>query len=174
MQLTTCCRCCSLKTGTIIIGVLGIVSGVFSLTTIFTTNIEWETIIGLDKTTAEIIFAIYYCIIILFCTLLVIGSIKKNAFMMLPWMVLYMIIIVVFLVITVYWTIVLFINDMVSGSLFWFFFGLAAVMFYMYQWLVVYSHFQEIKIGSRNCAKERISIENPVVIDDYGGPARPW
>ncbi|XP_029671213.1 lysosomal-associated transmembrane protein 4A-like [Formica exsecta] len=168
MQLTICCGCCSLKTGTIIIGVLGIVFSVFFLIETFTVNIKWPLIF---TTTAKIIFAIYHCITILFCTLLVIGSIKKNAFMMLPWMVQDMIIIVVFLVITVYGTIVLFINNMVSDGLFLFFFGLAAVMINMYMWLVVYHHFQELRIESKNCAQERVSTVNRIIIDD-GGPVR--
>ncbi|XP_029671210.1 lysosomal-associated transmembrane protein 4A-like [Formica exsecta] len=172
MQLTTCCGCCSLKTGTIIIGVLGIVFSVLSLIVILMTNIEWETIIGLDKTTAEIIFAIYYCIIILFCTLLVIGSIKKNAFMMLPWMVLNMIIIVVFLVIIIYRTIVFINYDLVLSGLFTFFFDLVALMINMYMWLVVYHHFQELRIESKNCAQEWVSTVNHIIIDDEG-PARP-
>ncbi|KAM0734424.1 hypothetical protein ACS0PU_011895 [Formica fusca] len=173
MQLTTCCGCCSLKTGTIIIGVLQSVFTVFSLIVNFTmTDIEWETIIGLDRTTAEISFAIYYCIIILFCTLLVIGSIKKNTFMMLPWMILNMMIAVVFLVIIVFSTIV-FIIYYIPAGLFSSFCGLVvATMIYMYQWLVVYSHFQELRIGSRNCPQERVSTVNRIIIDDEG-PARP-
>ncbi|KAM0734425.1 hypothetical protein ACS0PU_011896 [Formica fusca] len=170
MQLTTCCGCYSLKTGTISIGRFGIVSGVFALIAMCTTDIELPLIINLDKTTAKIITAIYYCIIILFCTLLVIGSIKKNAFMMLPWIVLYMMIAVVLLVIIVYSTIVSFINDKVFVGLFTFFFGLAAVAIHMYLWLVVYSHFQELRIESRSCAQERVSTVSRIIIGD---PARP-
>ncbi|KAM0734420.1 hypothetical protein ACS0PU_011891 [Formica fusca] len=165
------CGCCSLKSRTIIIGVLRIVVAVVSLIVIFTMDIKWETINGLDKT-AEIIFVIHCCMTIPFCTLLVIGSIKKNAFMMLSWMVLDMIMSVGLLVSAFYIAIVLFINDMVSGGRFSFGFGLATVMINRYMWLAVYYHFQELKIESRNCAQERVSTENRIIIDD-GGPARP-
>ncbi|KAM0734423.1 hypothetical protein ACS0PU_011894 [Formica fusca] len=156
MQLTTCCECCSLKTGTIIIGVLRIVIAVLSLIVIFTTDIKWETIIGLDKTTAEIIFAIYCCITILFCTLLVIGSIKKKAFMMLPWIVLDMMMTIVLMRCIIYNAIVFFIYYVsiynVLTGFFWLILGLVAVAIHLFMWEVVYNHFKELRIESRNCA----------------------
>ncbi|KAL6427903.1 uncharacterized protein LOC126855531 isoform X2 [Cataglyphis hispanica] len=148
MQLTTCCRCCSLKTGTIFNGVCGIVLAVLSLILIFTTNIEWKTIIIdiLDKTTVKIIFAINLCMTILISTLLVIGTIKKNTFMMLPWVVLGIMLAVGLLVSVLYNAIVFFINHDVLTGLLWLILGLVAVVIYTYMWLVVYSHFQELKI----------------------------
>ncbi|EGI62346.1 hypothetical protein G5I_09342 [Acromyrmex echinatior] len=80
MQLTTCCRCCSLKTGTIFSGVCGIVLAVLFLILIFTANVEWKTIIVdiLDKTAVKIIFAINLCMTILISTLLIIGALRAS------------------------------------------------------------------------------------------------
>lgn len=108
MQLRTCCRCCSLKTGTIFSGVCGIVSkqsflcfcnsyardsittqicfaqvlAVISLILIFTANVEWKTIIIdiLDKTAVKIIFAINLCMTILISTLLIIGALRVRKY----------------------------------------------------------------------------------------------
>ncbi|XP_070154820.1 uncharacterized protein [Polyergus mexicanus] len=148
MQLTTCCGCCSLKTGTIFNGVCGIVLAVLSLIVIFTANVEWKTIIIdiLDKTTVKIIFAINLCMTILISTLLVIGTIKKNTFMMLPWVVLGIMLAVGLLVSVLYNAIVFFINHDVLTGLLWLILGLVAVVIYTYMWLVVYSHFQELRI----------------------------
>ncbi|KAL6263205.1 hypothetical protein P5V15_006005 [Pogonomyrmex californicus] len=90
MQLTTCCRCCSLKTGTIFSGVCGIVLAVISLILIFTANVEWKTIIIdiLDKTAVKIIFAINLCMTILISTLLIIGAIRAIVYTYM-WLVVY-------------------------------------------------------------------------------------
>ncbi|XP_077271155.1 uncharacterized protein LOC143902282 isoform X1 [Temnothorax americanus] len=152
MQLTTCCRCCSLKTGTIFSGVCGIVLAVISLILIFTANVEWKTIIVdiLDKTAVKIIFAINLCMTILISTLLIIGALRKNTFMMLPWVVLGIMLAVALLVSVLYTSIMFFINSEVLNGILWLVFGLIAVVVYTYMWLVVYSYFQQLRIEKMN------------------------
>ncbi|XP_020300300.1 uncharacterized protein LOC109863974 [Pseudomyrmex gracilis] len=152
MQLKTCCRYCSLKTGTIFSGVCGIVLAVISLILIFTVNIEWKTIIIdiLDKTTVKIIFAINLCMTILISTLLIIGVLKKNTFMMLPWVVLGIMLAVGLLVSVLYTSIMFFINHEVLNGVLWLVFGLIAVVVYTYMWLVVFSYFHQLRIEKMN------------------------
>ncbi|XP_070525477.1 uncharacterized protein [Cardiocondyla obscurior] len=152
MQLTTCCRCCSLKTGTIFSGVCGIILAVISLILIFTANVEWKTIIIdiLDKTAVKIIFAINLCMTILISTLLIIGALRKNTFMMLPWVVLGLMLVIGLLVSILYTAIMFFVNSEVLNGILWLIFGLIAVLIYTYMWLVVYSYFQELRIEKMN------------------------
>ncbi|XP_072743593.1 uncharacterized protein [Anoplolepis gracilipes] len=147
-QLTTCCRYCSLKTGTIFSGVCGIVLAIISLILIFTANVEWKTIIIdiLDKTAVKIIFAINLCMTILISTLLIIGALRKNTFMMLPWVVLGIMLAVGLLVSVLYTAIMFFINHEVINGILWLVFGLLAVVIYTYMWLVVYSYFQQLRL----------------------------
>ncbi|XP_011265865.1 uncharacterized protein LOC105257135 isoform X1 [Camponotus floridanus] len=152
IQLRTCCRCCSLKTGTIFSGVCGIVLAIISLILIFTANVEWKTIIIdiLDKTTVKIIFAINLCMTILISTLLIIGALKKNTFMMLPWVVLGIMLVIGLLVSILYTAIMFFIKHEVINGVLWLLFGILAVVIYTYMWLVVYSYFQELGIEKMN------------------------
>lgn len=152
MQLTSCCRCCSLKTGTIFSGVCGIILAVVSLVLIFTVNVEWKTIVIdiLDKTAVKIIFAINLCMTILISTLLIVGAQRRNTFLMLPWVVLGIMLAVALLVSVIYTSIMFFINhDNLNGAL-WLVFGLIAVVVYTYMWLVVYSYFQQLRIEKMN------------------------
>ncbi|XP_014482298.1 PREDICTED: uncharacterized protein LOC106748367 [Dinoponera quadriceps] len=152
MQLKTCCRCCSLKTGTIFSGVCGIVLAVISLIVIFTVNVEWKTIIIdiLDKTAVKIIFAINLCMTILISLLLIIGAVRKNTFMMLPWVVLGIMLAVALFVSVLYTSIMFFVNHEVLNGVLWLVFGLIAVVVYIYMWLVVYSYFQQLKFDKMN------------------------
>ncbi|XP_012284259.1 uncharacterized protein LOC105701777 isoform X2 [Orussus abietinus] len=161
MQLTSCCRCCSLKTGTIFSGVCGIVLAVIALIVIFTVNVEWKTIIVdiLDKTAVKIIFAVNLCMTILISTLLIVGALRRNTFMMLPWVVLGIMLAVALLVSVLYTSIMFFVNhDVLNGAL-WLVFGLLSVVVYTYMWLVVYSYFQQLRMEKFNGR-----------IDPYGRP----
>lgn len=115
---------------------------------IFTANVEWKTIIVdiLDKTAVKIIFAINLCMTILISTLLIIGALRKNTFMMLPWVVLGLMLAVAFLVSVLYTAIMFLVNGEVLNGVLWLVFGPIAVAIYTYMWLVVYSYFQQLKI----------------------------
>lgn len=152
MQLHTCCKCCSLKTGTILSGVAGIIASIISLIVIFTMNVDWKTIVIdiLDKTTVKIILAINLCMTILISLLLIIGAIRRNTFMMLPWVALGLMLAVALLVSVLYTSIMFFVNSEVLNGVLWLIFGLVSVVVYAYMWLVVYSYFQQVRIEKLN------------------------
>ncbi|XP_043248777.1 uncharacterized protein LOC122395353 isoform X1 [Colletes gigas] len=161
MQLSTCCGCYSLKAGTIFTGILGIVLSIVSLIMIFTLNVEWKTILidVLDQSIVRIIFAINLCMTILISMLLIIGALKKNTFMMLPWVVLGLILAVGLLVSVVYTSIMFFVNHEVINGALWLVVGFVSVVIYTYLWLVVYSYFQQMRYDKLNNR-----------IDPYGRP----
>ncbi|XP_043510813.1 uncharacterized protein LOC122529092 [Frieseomelitta varia] len=152
MQLTSCCGCYSLKAGTLFTGILGIILSIISLILIFTLNVEWKTILidVLDQSIVKIIFAINLCMTILISTLLIIGAIKRNTFMMLPWVVLGLILVVGLLVSVLYTSIMFFVNHAVINGILWLVIGLIAVVIYTYLWLVVYSYFQYLRYDKLN------------------------
>ncbi|PBC30656.1 uncharacterized protein LOC107997203 [Apis cerana] len=161
MQLTTCCKCYSLKTGTLFTGILGIVLSIISLILIFTLNVEWKTILIdiVDQSIVRIIFAINLCMTILISTLLIVGALKKKTFLMLPWVVLGLILAVGLLVSVLYTSIMFFIyHDVIIGIL-WLIIGLLTIVIYVYLWLVVYSYFQQLRYDKMNSR-----------IDPYGRP----
>ncbi|XP_015509200.1 lysosomal-associated transmembrane protein 4B [Neodiprion pinetum] len=152
MQLTTCCRCCSLRTGTIISGICGIILAVIAIIIMLTTEVEWKTIVidFLPQSVVKIILAINLCMTILISTLLIIGVCKRNTFLMLPWVVLGIMLAVSLLISVIYTSVMLFMNDDVLNGSLWIVFGLISVVVYVYMWLVVYSFFQQLRFEKAN------------------------
>ncbi|XP_076247095.1 uncharacterized protein LOC143187042 [Calliopsis andreniformis] len=151
MQLTSCCGCYSVRTGTIIIGILDIILSIISLVLIFVLNVEWKTILlDVDQDIVKIIYAINLCMTILIAVLLLVGVYKKNTFMMLPWVILGLILAVGLLVSIVYTAIMFFINHDVISGVVWLVTGFISLVIYIYMWLVVYSHFQQLRYDKMN------------------------
>ncbi|XP_068977196.1 uncharacterized protein [Bombus flavifrons] len=152
MQLSSCCGCYSLKAGTLFTGILGIILSIISLIMIFTLNVEWKTILidVLDQSIVKIIFAINLCMTILISMLLIVGAIKKNTFMMLPWVILGLMLAVGLLVSVLYTSIMFFVNHAAINGILWLVIGLIAVVIYAYLWLVVYSYFQYLRYDKLN------------------------
>ncbi|KAK0076067.1 hypothetical protein PV326_011090 [Microctonus aethiopoides] len=147
MQLNSCCRCFSLKTGTLFSGACGIVLSILTLILIFTANVELKMIVldNLDKNIVKIIFAINLCMTILISTLLIVGALKKNTFMMLPWVVLGILLAVGALVSVLYTSIQFMVNEKIITGVLCLIIGLIFVAVYTYLWFVVYSYFQQLK-----------------------------
>nr|XP_012153191.1 PREDICTED: uncharacterized protein LOC100883083 [Megachile rotundata] len=87
---------------------------------------------------------------ILISTLLIVGVLKRNTFMMIPWVVLGIILAVGLLVSVIYTSIMFFVNHEVINGVLWLVLGLVAVgllflVIYTYLWLVVYSYFQQLR-----------------------------
>ncbi|GLG99613.1 hypothetical protein R5R35_005614 [Gryllus longicercus] len=146
--LDSCCGCGSLKTGTIITGVLGVVIGIVTLILVLVTDMKFQTIIidTLPETVVKIIFAINLVMTVLISLLLIVGAIKRNKFMMLPWVALAILLAVGLVISIIYTAVVCFMdserpNHVLRGSL-WLALGLPAVAVYVYLWVVVYSYFQ--------------------------------
>ncbi|XP_050485902.1 uncharacterized protein LOC126871242 isoform X2 [Bombus huntii] len=119
---------------------------------IFTLNVEWKTILidVLDQSIVKIIFAINLCMTILISMLLIVGAIKKNTFMMLPWVILGLMLAVGLLVSVLYTSIMFFVNHAAINGILWLVIGLIAVVIYAYLWLVVYSYFQYLRYDKLN------------------------
>ncbi|XP_077300513.1 uncharacterized protein LOC143921196 [Arctopsyche grandis] len=145
--LRSCCGCTSLRTGTIIIGILGILSAIFSLILMLTAYVEFKTIIldWLPQWLVKVIIGINLAMTVFISILLIIGAIRHNTFLMMPWVILGIMLAVGLLVSVIYTAVMFYIHeDTLNGSL-WLVFGIIFVLVYIYMWLVVFSHFQEVR-----------------------------
>lgn len=145
--LDSCCCGCSLKTGSIISGVLGILTGALTLLLILTTDYKIRTIVidTLPSSVVKIILAINLVFTILISVLLVIGVIKRHKFLMLPWVILAIILVVGLAFSVIYTAVVFFIAGDIFGGFIWVIGGLISVAIYIYMWLVVYSYYQLLR-----------------------------
>ncbi|XP_068084401.1 uncharacterized protein [Anabrus simplex] len=146
--LDSCCCCCSLKVGTIISGILGVVIGIATLVIVLVTDAKMKTIVWdtLPTDVVKIILAINLVMTILISCLLILGAIKRNKFMMLPWVVLAIMLAVGMLISVIYTAVVLFVNHdrpgNVTAAWLWLGLGLPAIAIYVYLWVVVFSYYQ--------------------------------
>ncbi|XP_057332660.1 uncharacterized protein LOC130672245 [Microplitis mediator] len=152
IQVNSCCGCFSLKTGTLFTGVCGIILSIITLILIFTLNIELKMIVLdiLDKSIIKIIFAINLCMTILISTLLIVGALKKNTFMMLPWVVLGIMLAIGALVSVLYTSIASMVNHKILNGVLSLIIGLIFVAIYVYLWVVVYCYFQQLRMEKMN------------------------
>ncbi|KAL0278627.1 UNVERIFIED_CONTAM: hypothetical protein PYX00_000395 [Menopon gallinae] len=144
--LDSCCRCCSLKTGTIVSGFLGIIIALSTLIVILITKVKMKTIVmdTLHSDVVKIILAVNLAMTVLISTLLIVGALKRNRWMMLPWVILAIILAIGLLVSVIYTSVEFYIHkDILNGTL-WLVLGLIAVAIYTYLWLVVFSYYQLI------------------------------
>ena len=140
-----------MRAGTIIIGILDIILSIITLVLIFVLNVEWKTIlIDVDQDVVKIIYAINLCMTIFIAILLLIGVFKRNTFMMLPWVVLGLILEVALLISIIYTAIMFFVNHDVISGVVWLVGGFISLVIYTYLWLVVYSHFQQLRYDKMN------------------------
>jgi hypothetical protein len=145
--VTTCCSCYSLRTGTIISGVIGIILAIINIILVYTTRAEFKTIImdWLPSWLVKIIITINLAMTILLSLVLIIGAVKRNHYLMLPWVVIGIILAVGLLISVLYTGIVLLIRSQVLAGVIWIIVGLFVVALYVYMWAVVYSYFTELK-----------------------------
>uniref|UniRef100_A0A8D8K5Q0 (northern house mosquito) hypothetical protein n=1 Tax=Culex pipiens TaxID=7175 RepID=A0A8D8K5Q0_CULPI len=78
--LSSCCRCYSLRAGSLISGIMGILLSIISIIVIFTTRVEFKTILmdWLPQNVVKIIFALNLCMTILISLLMIFGVLKCN------------------------------------------------------------------------------------------------
>jgi hypothetical protein len=127
--LKTCCLCASLRTGTLFAGFAGIVLAIIGIIVVYTIRVEFKTIVldWLDQDVVRIIIVINFAMAILISILLIAGTLKRNMFLMLPWVVLAIMLAVGLLVSVLYNSIQCFSNDRdLEGSL-WLVLGLISV-----------------------------------------------
>ncbi|XP_008544381.1 uncharacterized protein LOC103569071 [Microplitis demolitor] len=152
LQVNSCCGCFSLKTGTLFTGICGIILSIITLILLFTVNMELKMIVLdiLDKSIIKIIFAINLCMTILISTLLIVGALKKNTFMMLPWVVLGIMLAIGALVSVLYTSIASMVNHKILNGVLSLIIGLIFVAIYTYLWVVVYCYFQQLRMEKMN------------------------
>lgn len=143
-MLNSCCGCWSLKIGSIVSGVLGIVIGALTLVYILVTDVKMKTIVidTLPSDVVKIILALNLIMTMLISALLIVGVLKRNKFMMLPWVILGIMLAVGALISVIYTTVMLFIGKHVLTGVIWLIFGLIFVAIYTYLWFVVFSYYQ--------------------------------
>lgn len=76
----SCCRCQSLRTGSLISGIVGIILAIVSLVLIFVTRVDFKTIVfdWLPSSVVKIILAVNLCMTILICLILIVGVLKVS------------------------------------------------------------------------------------------------
>lgn len=145
--LDNCCRCGTLRTGTIITGSLGIALGVIGLVSVLTVNkLHANTIlIELPETVVRIILAVNMVMTIFISSLLIFGAIKRNRWLMLPFVVLALMLAIGMLISVLYTSVEHFVKkDPILGSC-WLIFGLIGVVVHVYLWCVVFSYYQMVR-----------------------------
>jgi len=147
MPLLNSCVGFSLKAGTIFSGILGILIAGISLILLFFTKIRFKTIVidTLPPEIVKIIFAINLFMTIFISVLLIVGAIKRNRWMMLPWVILAIMIAIGLAISIIYTSIVFFINGDVLNGVFWIIFGTISVVIFIYLWFVVFSYYQLVE-----------------------------
>ncbi|CRK99064.1 CLUMA_CG012142, isoform A [Clunio marinus] len=147
-RLTSCCGCGSLKAGTIIAGMLGILLSIATIVIILTTKIDFKTVIfddWISKSAIKIILIVNLCMTIILSALLIVGAIIRNQYLFLPWIILGIMLCIGLLVDVIYTAVVFFIDDHTTAGILWLVIGLICVVIYFYLWYVVLSHFLQLK-----------------------------
>ncbi|XP_037953642.1 uncharacterized protein LOC119683848 [Teleopsis dalmanni] len=141
--LKTCCFCQSLRNGSIISGILAILLSIITIIVIFTTRVAFKTIFfdWIPTNIVKIILVINLCMTILISLLMIVGVLKRNHYLMMPWVVLGIMIAIGLLVSVIYTAVVFFIDGFVLTGVLWLVFGLIACAILTYCWVVVYSQY---------------------------------
>lgn len=145
--LDRCCFCGSLKWGTIITGLLGIILAIATLIFVLVTNVKMQTIVidTLPPLIVKIILAINLVMTVLISGLLVIGAIRRSKYMMLPFVVLGIMLAIGLFISIMYTSVTNFIKGKELLGSIWLVGGLISVAIYVYLWLVVFSYYQLVQ-----------------------------
>lgn len=145
--LKSFCFCGSLRTGTLVAGVSGIVLAIIGILVILLLPVEFKTIVldWLPKFVVQIIMIINFAMTIFISILLIVGAVRRNMYLMIPWVLLGIMLAIGLLVSVIYTAVDFYLReDMLNGSLF-LVVGLIFFVVYVYMWMVVYSFFTIIK-----------------------------
>ena len=145
--LNTFCRCGSLRTGSLVAAVAGIILAILGIILIWTVKLDLRTIVldWLPKLAVQIIVTINFAMTVLISILLIFGIIKRNMYLMIPWVILGLMLAIGLLVSVIYTAVNFFIEGQNDLGITWIVLGLLAVVVYIYMWMVVYSYFTIIK-----------------------------
>lgn len=144
---TSCCRCQSLRTGSIIAGVGAILLSIVSIIIAFTARATYRTIFfdWLPPWIVKIIIVFNLCMTILISAIMIVGAMKRNHYLMLPWVVLGCMLIVGFLLSIIYTGVMFIIDGLIITAVVLLILGILTCVFFAYMWCVVYSHFTELR-----------------------------
>jgi len=145
--LNTCCRCQPLRVGAIIAGVGAILLAIVSLVILFVVRAEFKTIVldWLPQWVVKTVLAVNLCMTIIISIVLIIGVLKKNHFLMLPWVILGFMVIISLVISVIYTAVIFFIDGYILAGVLWIVVGIICVLIYLYMWAVVYSQFTVLK-----------------------------
>jgi len=148
VMLRQCCCGCTLKTGTIILGVLNILGGLVNLITGIAAGVASDFVEGESKTvvvTVGVVLAVLGGILLLVSICLIIGAAKDNPALLVPWLVFTVVFLIVNTVLNIVSAAEYFaLKDIAGGAG-----NLVAAAIYIlleiYFLLVVYSLYRELK-----------------------------
>ncbi|KAH8358774.1 hypothetical protein KR093_002467 [Drosophila rubida] len=144
--VNSCCLCQSTRNGSVISGALAIVLSIITIIVIFTARVHFKTIVFdfLSHDVVKIILVINLCMTILISLLMIAGVLKRNHFLMVPWVVLGIMIAIGLLISVIYTGVVFFIDGFVLTGVVWLIFGLICCAVLTYCWCVVYSEYAKL------------------------------
>ncbi|XP_031632420.1 uncharacterized protein LOC116346484 [Contarinia nasturtii] len=152
----SCCSCQTLRIGSVIAGVAAILLSIVSLIIMFTVRVTYRTIFldWLPPNIVRIIIAFNLLMTILISAIMLVGALKRNHYLMLPWVVLGAMLVVGLLLSVIYTGFMFIIDGFVMTAIVWIILGLIVTAIFAYMWCVVYSHFtvlrEETKRGKYN------------------------
>ncbi|KAF4525513.1 hypothetical protein B566_EDAN014899 [Ephemera danica] len=121
--------------------------GIVSLIIVLVTEVKMQTIIidTLPPDVVRIILAINLSMTILISLILILGAVKQNKYLLLPWVALGIMLAIGLAISVIYTSIRFYIwGDALSGTL-WLVVGLLSDALYFYLWLVVFSYYQLLR-----------------------------
>lgn len=144
--VNTCCLCQSTRNGSVISGILAIVLSIITIIVIFTTRVHFQAIAFdlVPKDIVKIILVVNLCMTILISLLMIAGVLKRNHYLMVPWVVLGIMMAIGLLISVIYTAVVFFIDKFVLTGVLWLIFGLICCVVLTYFWCVVYSEYANL------------------------------
>ncbi|XP_014273805.1 uncharacterized protein [Halyomorpha halys] len=141
--LDTCCGL-SLKVGSVITGILGMLIGATTLIFVLISNVKMRTILidTLPPEIVKIIIAINLVMTVFISLLLIVGVLKRNRWIMLPWVILAIMLAIGLAISIIYTAVVFFIHKEVLSGTLWIIIGFLSIAIYVYLWFVVYSYYK--------------------------------
>ncbi|XP_072393930.1 uncharacterized protein [Diabrotica undecimpunctata] len=155
--LSSCCGCGSLRTGTFVAGMAAIILSLIGIIVVLLVRVEFKTIVfdWLPQWAVLVIIIINLCMTILLSTLMLVGVIKRNWYLMIPWVVLGGMLAIGLLVSILINSINFYIDgDTLNGTL-WLVIGLISLVVYCYMWYVSFSFFINLREESEKGAYTR-------------------
>lgn len=118
--------------------------GATTLVFVLVSNVKMRTILidTLPPEIVKIIIAINLVMTVFISLLLIIGVLKRNRWIMLPWVILAIMLAIGLAISILYTAVVFFIHKEVLSGTLWIIIGFLSIAVYVYLWFVVYSYYK--------------------------------